>query len=216
MRLSRPMPRLFASILVVLLAAACSPSSGGSDESRAPASRGPTPTPRPVTLTDYPSGFPTVYISVVDPGPKLLTPVDGGLRHDVSGRLTAEDGTTGTYTWTWVENRIPAPATTCGGLDYPALYTTEDPAVNMVVTFPDWGRATLEATDHVVVFQSSRNGSSPVVCDQVNGGTFEFEFTLGAGKQLQSGTWHWEADGHLVFDPPAGASPSASPSESPS
>lgn len=216
MRVSRPVKRLLASVLVVSLAAACSSSQGGSDESQTQASRGPTPSPRPVVLTNYPSGFPTVYTHDVDTGPTLLQPVPGGLRHDSSGTLRADDGTTGTYAASWVENRIPAGSTECDGLTYPALYTTELPAITMEVNFPEWGHAFLLASDRTVIFQSSRNGSSPAVCDQINGGTYEFEFTSGPVKGLQSGTWHWEADGRLVFDPPPGASPSASPSESPS
>ena len=210
---SRPGTRLLASVLVASLAAACSAAPSGSSESSAPRSRGPTPSPSPIALTDYPAGFPTTYANEVDAGPTLLTPVPGGLRHDASGTLRADDGTTGTYTATWVENRVPAPATECGGLAYPALYTAEEPAIRMEVSFPDWGEAVLVASDRVLVYQSSRNGSSPAVCDQVNGGTYEFEFSAGPIKQLKSGTFSWDAEGNLVFDSAqASASPSASES----
>ena len=214
MRPSGSVARVLAIAAVAVLAAACSSGEPGSSQSNAPVSRGPTPSPSPIALTDYPSGFPTVYTHEVDPGPTLLTPVDGGLRHDASGTLRADDGTTGTYTATWVENRISAVAVQCGGLDYPALFTTEVPDISMEVDFPDWGRATLVASDRILVFQSSRNGSSPAVCDQVNGGTYEFEFTVGPIKQLMSGTFSLDADGRLVFDAPL-ASPGSSPSEGP-
>lgn len=144
----------------------------------------------------------------------ILQPVLGGLQHDVTGALIADDGTTGTYTTTWVENRIPAAATECGGLTYPSLFTADAPALTMDVTFPDWGQAVLVATNRVVVYASSRNGSSPAVCDETTSGTYEFEFTTGPIKQLMTGTWGWAADGRLVFDA-AQASPGASPAESP-
>jgi hypothetical protein len=140
----------------------------------------------------------------------ILQPVLGGLQHDIAGTLRAEDGTTGTYTATWVENRIPAPAIECGGVTYPSLFTAEAPALTMDVAFPDWGEAVLVATNRVVVYASSRNGSSPAVCDETTSGTYELQITTGPIKQLMAGTWGWAADGRLVFD----AAP-ASPAESP-
>lgn len=202
-------------LLAAALAAACSSPASQAPSGNAPGSRGPTPSPSPIALTDLPIGFPTTFTNVVEPGPTLLTPVPGGLSHDYSGTLRADDGTTGTYTATWVENRVPAGEALCGGLTYPSLFTAEDPTITMEVTFPAWGHALLVTTDRVVIYPSSRNGSSPAACDEVPGGTYEFEFTSGPIKQFKSGTWTMDADGVLVFDPAPEASGSASPSESP-
>ena len=200
---------------MISLAAACSSAASDGPTNNAPVSRGPTPSPSPIALTDYPTGFPTAFANDVDPGPTLLIPVPGGLSHDASGTLRASDGTTGTYTATWIENRVPAGEVLCVGQTYPSLFTAEDPTITMEVTFPEWGHGVLVTTDRVLVYQSSRNGSSPAVCDEVPGGTYEFEFTGGPIKQLKNGTWHWDPDGNLVFDALAEASGSASPSESP-
>lgn len=152
-------------------------------------------------LTEYPTGFPTSYANEVHQGPVLLQPVPGGLRHDSSGTLRADDGTTGTYTATWIENRIPAATATCGGATYRNVFIAEAPAMTMDLTFPDWGAAVLTTTDRVVVYPSSRNGSSPADCDQTINGTYQFDFTGGAIKQLMNGSWGWAADGRLVFAP---------------
>lgn len=211
MRAHRLVTRLLASVLVASLAAACSSAPSGSQRS-SPVSLGPTPSPSPIALVAYPSGFPTAYANVVDPGPALYTPVTGGLRRDFTGTLRADDGTTGSYVATFVENRVPAAAITCGGLIYGDTLTAENPAIAFEVDFPDWGHAVLVATDRTVVYRSSRNASSPAICDELTGGTYEFEFTGGSILQLKSGTWHQGEDGTLVFDDPA---PASSPSESP-
>ncbi len=57
-----PMGVLASLLLVASLAAACGGSQAGS--SNAPASRGPTPIPTPMTLTAFPDGFPTTYTDV--------------------------------------------------------------------------------------------------------------------------------------------------------
>lgn len=211
LRADRFATRLLASVLVASLAAACS-SAPSASQSSTPASLGPTPSPSPIVLTAYPSGFPTTYSNVVDPGPALYTPVEGGLSREYTGTLRAGDGTTGSYVATLVENRVPVAEITCGGLMYGDLFTSESPAVRLEVDFPDWGHVALVATHRIVVFSSSRNASSPAICDELTGGTYEFEYTGGSILQLKSGTWHQDADGMLVFDEPA---PASSPSESP-
>ena len=85
----------------------------------------------------------------------------------------------------------------------------------MDVTFPHWGHGSLVATNRVVVFPSSTNGSSPAVCDETKGGTYTFEFTTGPIKQLLSGTWKSSAGGRLTFDAAKGA-PGSSASGKPS
>lgn len=212
MRAYRPFKRLLVSVLVASLAAACSAAPLESPTSGA-ASRGPTPSPSPIVLTAYPVGFSTSYTDEVDPGAALLKPVPGGLSHDYTGTLTADDGTTGTYAATFLENRVPAAEITCGGLIYGNVFTLDAPITTFDVDFPDWGHAVLITTNRVVVYRSSRNGSSPAVCDEVTGGTYDFEFTEGPILQIKRGTWHWTGDGRLVFDEPA---PASSPSESPS
>jgi len=193
------------------LAAACGAGPAGST-SGTPASRAPTPVPTPETLTAYPNGFPTTYTNEQAPPDPGLLPVAGGLQGHSSGTLSADDGTQGTYTSTWVENRIPAASVTCNGATYSDEYIGETPEITSEVEFADWGSAVLVTTGHLVVYHSSRNGSSPSICDESTGGTFTFEFTKGPIKQLMSGTWHWDETGHLVFDPPV--LPSASPSAS--
>ena len=211
MRRYRLVTRLLASAFVASLAAACS-SAPSASPSGTPASLGPTPSPSPIVLTAYPSGFPTAYINTVDPGPALYTPVADGLSREYTGTLRADDGTTGTYVATLVENRIPAPEVTCGAFSYGDVFTAEHPLVTLEVTFPDWGHVVLTATDRIVVFNSSRNASSPAICDELTGGIYEFEFTNRPTRQLKSGTWHQDTDGLLVFDEPL---PASSPSESP-
>ena len=203
--------RLLASVVVASLAAACS-SAPSASQGSTPASLGPTPSPSPIVLTAYPSGFPTAYSNVVDAGPALYTPVAGGLSREYTGTLRAGDGTIATYTATLVENRVPVAEVTCGGLMYGDLFTSENPVITFDIEFPDWGRAVLAATDRIVVFSSSRNASSPAICDELTGGTYQFEFTGGSILQLKSGTWHQDADGLLTFDEPP---PASSPSESP-
>jgi len=166
-------------------------------------------------LTAYPTGFATSYQIVPDAGPVILQPVTGGLLHDTSGALRADDGTAGTYTATWIENRVPTSKTACGGVTYPTFFTAEAPALTMVVTFPHWGHASLAATKRVVVFESSMNGSSPPLCDETQSGTFTFEFTTGPMKQVMRGSWSSSANGRLIFaasKTSPGASPSAKPS----
>lgn len=200
---------------MVSLAAACAVLPMESPPGNTPVSRGPTPSPSPVALSAYPTGFATTYQAVADAGPVILQPVPGGLRHDASGTLRAADGTAGTYTATWVENRVPASKAVCGGVTYPTFFTTDAPGLSMDVTFPHWGHASLVATKRVVVFESSLNGSSPPLCDETQSGTFTFEFTTGPMKQVMRGTWSSSANGRLIFaasKTSPGATPSAKPS----
>ena len=211
MRVYRSRKDVLASfVMLASLAAACSGSPAGSSTSP-PESHGPTPVPTPEVLAAYPDGFPTTYANEqAEPDPGLL-PVPGGLQGHYTGTLSADDGTQATYTATWVENRVPAAQVTCRGQTYTDVQIGETPEVTSVVQFSAWGRAVLVTAGHVVVYRSSRNGSSPSICDESTGGSFTFEFTKGPIKQLMSGTWHWDETGHLVFDPPV--LPSASPSE---
>lgn len=193
-------------VVVAALAAAC----GGTqaESSNGPgASHGPTPTAAPATLTAYPTGFPTTYTHVQDPPDNRLLPVAGGLEGHGSGTFTATDGTKGTYTSTWVENRVPAAAVTCRGVKFANVFVGETPEVTSDVDFAGWGKAVLTTVGHVVVYRSARNGSSPSACDETTKGTFTFDFTDGTAKGRMSGAWHFDATGHLVFDPPP-ASPS--------
>lgn len=208
----RLVTRLLASFLVASLVAACS-SDPSASQSSTPASLGPTPSPSPRVLTDLPSGFPTAWTNTVDPGPALYTPVEGGLSREYTGTLRAAEGTSGTYVATILENRVPVAEIMCAGVTYRDVYTSEDPVVTLEVEFPGWGHAVLVATGRVVVFSSLRNASSPAVCDELTGGTYEFEFTDRPIRQMKSGAWRQDASGLLVFDPPV--EPSASPSESP-
>ena len=214
MRTYRSWKRALASLLLVAsLAAACGGGSPSGSTNGTPASRGPTPVPTPVTVTTFPDGFPTTYLDVQGkPDPRLL-PVAGGLQGNYTGSLTADDGTQGTYTATWVENRVAAATVVCNGNTYLDVWMGETPEVTSAVKFPEWGSAELVTTGHVVVYRSSRNGSSPSICDETTGGAFTFEFTNGPITQLMSGTWHLDETGQLVLDAPV--SPSASPSESP-
>jgi len=213
MRTYRSWKGALASLLLVAsLAAACGGGSPSGSTNGTPASRGPTPVPTPVTLTTFPDGFPTTYLDVQGkPDPRLL-PVAGGLQGNYTGSLTADDGTQGTYTATWVENRVAAATVVCNGNTYLDVWMGETPEVTSAVKFPEWGSAELVTTGHVVVYRSSRNGSSPSICDETTGGTFEFEFTSGPITQLMSGTWHRDETSHLVFDVPILPSPSPSAS----
>lgn len=203
---------LASLLLVASLAAACGGTQAGSS-SGTPASRGPTPIPTPMTLTAFPDGFPTTYADAQGtPDPRLL-PVAGGLQGNYTGTLTADDGTTATYTATWVENRVSAAKVTCKGQAYANVYVGETPEVTSAVKFANWGSATLVTSGHVVVYRSSRNGSSPSICDETTSGTFTFDFTKGPIEQLMSGTWHLDETGHLVFDAPVPSS--GAPSQSP-
>lgn len=211
----RLMKRLVASLVVVSLAAACS-TADSTTESGGPQSRGPTPSPSPIALTGYPTDFPTSYVDEAAPEAPGLSQVPGGLQHEYTGTLRADDGTTGTYTATYVENRIAAASVTCGGLIYGDVFTLDDPGITFDVDFPDWGSAVLVTSDRIVVYRSSRNGSSPPVCDEPTGGTYEFEFTGGPILQQMTGTWGWDAERRLVFNAPVPIpSPSGSPSEAP-
>jgi hypothetical protein len=209
MRLYRSWKRALASLVVVAsLAAACGGQSGSSNG--AAASRGPTPIPTPETLSAYPTDFPTTYTNDQDPPDPGLEPVAGGLKGHRTGTLRAADGTTGTYTSTWVENRVAAAAVTCGAVKYTNVFIGETPEVTSEVDFTDWGKAVLVTVGHIVVYKSSRNGSSPSVCEQSTVGTFSIEFSKGPTKGLMTGTWHFDATGLLVFDPPPAVSPSPS------
>ena len=202
--------RVSASLLVVAsLAAACGGTNAGSSNGPG-ASRGPTPVPTPQTLSAYPDGFPTTWTNKQNPPDTRLLPVAGGLQGNFTGTLTAGDGAQGTYTATWVENRVAAAKVVCNGLTYTSVYVGETPEVTSDVKFAGWGSATLVTIGHVTVYGSSRNGSSPAICDQSTVGTFTAQFTKGGVTQLMSGTWHFDKAGHLVFDPPAAGSPTPS------
>lgn len=213
MRSNRSSKGALASLLLVAsLAAACGGTQADSSQGAA-ASRGPTPVPTPETLTAFPDGFPTTYADVRgDPDPRML-PVTGGLQGTYAGTLTADDGTAATYTARWVENRVAADSAVCNGDTFLKVWIGSSPEVTMEADFPTWGSATLVTTGHVVVYRSSRNGSSPAVCDETTAGTFAFAFTKGPIKQLMSGTWHLDETGHLVFDAPV--PPSTAPSGAP-
>jgi hypothetical protein len=210
MRTNRSLKSALASLLLVAsLAAACGGTQADSSNG-ASASRGPTPIPTPQTLAAFPDGFPTAYTNHQDPPDNRLTPVGGGLQGQSTGTLSADDGTQGTYTSSWVENRVPAPAVTCLTVKYTDAFVGETPEVTTEVAFTGWGTAELKTVGHVVVYRSSRNGSSPSICDQTTTGTFTFEFTKGPVKQLMSGTWHVDPTGLLIFDAPPAASPQPS------
>lgn len=162
-----------------------------------------------MTFADYPGGFPTSYVKHEDPGNLGLVPEAGGLRGKSSGTLRAGDGTSGTYTSTWLENRVAASKVVCKGVTYRDLWVGETAELITQVDLSGWGHAQLVTVGHVVVYPSSRNGSSPSVCDDATGGTFQFTFTTGPITQLMSGNWHWEKGDRLVFDPPV--RPAASP-----
>lgn len=204
---------LTSFLLVASLAAACGGGGASGSPNSTPASHGPTPVPTPVALTAFPEGFPTTYVDVhKDPDPGM-TPVAGGLQGSYTGTLTAPDGTEGTYTATWVENRVPAASVDCRGSTYRSMFVGDTPEVMMEVVFAHWGSAELVTKGHVVVYRSSRNGSSPSICEETKGGTFTFDFTSGPTHGTMSGTWHLDKTEHLVFDAPG--SPSAAPSQSP-
>jgi hypothetical protein len=210
MRTNRSLKSALASLLVVAsLAAACGGTQADSSNGST-ASRGPTPIPTPQTLAAFPDGFPTAYTNHQDPPDNRLTPVNGGLQGQSTGTLSADDGTQGTYTSTWVENRVAAATVTCLGDKYTDVFVGETPELTSEVAFAGWGTAELKTVGHVVVYRSSRNGSSPSVCDQSTKGTFTFEFTKGPVKQLMSGTWHVDPNGLLIFDAPPAASPQPS------
>jgi hypothetical protein len=203
--------RALAALPAVLLVAACSTAAVSSlTPSGAPASRGPTPIPTPETLADYPGGFSTSFVDTKDPGNAGLKPVDGGLQGRSSGSLRADNGTTGTYTSTWVENRVAAAKVVCGGTTYKDVFVGETPEVTTEVDFADWGHAVLTTVGNVVVYRSSRNGSSPALCEESTGGTFTFVFTNDPIERHLNGSWHWDEAGRLVFDPPSSESPSPS------
>jgi hypothetical protein len=207
------MGALASFLLVASLAAACGGAGAAGSPNGTPASRGPTPVPTPETLTAFPDGFPTTYVDVHgDPDPRML-PVAGGLQGSYAGTLTADDGTEATYIATWVESRVPAAATVCKGNTFVNLFKGETPELTMAVKLADWGSAELVTKDHVVVYRSSRNGSSPSICDQTTGGTFTLDLTKGPIEQRMSGTWHLDEAGQLVLDAPV--PPSAAPSQSP-
>ena len=202
--------RVSASLIMLAsLAVACGGTQAGSSVGPG-ASRGPTPVPTPETLSAYPEGFPTTWTNMQNPPDTRLLPVAGGLQGNYTGTLAADDGSQGTYTATWVENRVAAAKVVCNGLAYTNVYVGGTPEVTSDVKFVGWGSATLVTVGHVTVYRSSRNGSSPSICEQSTVGTFTAQFTKGGVTQLMSGTWHFDKAGHLVFDPPAAGSPAPS------
>ena len=141
-----------------------------------------TPAPTPATLSAFPSGFPTTFSDERPADLPRLSVVEGGLRGHLDGTLVA-DGLTATYTATWIESRVAAPTITCGGIAYTNVFTVADPTVTSELTFPGWGGGTLLATRRVVVYVSSRDGSSPPACEEQRGGTFTLTFDDGAGPR---------------------------------
>lgn len=214
MRTYRSRKGALASLLLVAsLAAACGGTGAGGSQAGTPASHAPTPVPTPVALTVFPDGFPTTFADVRGDPDRRMLPVAGGLQGTYAGTLTADDGTVGTYTATWVESRVPTATVVCKGNTYLNLFKGETPEVTMAVKFADWGSAELVTSGHVVVYRSSRNGSSPSICDETTGGTFTFDFTGGPSVGKMSGTWHVDETGHVVLDAPV--PPSTAPSQSP-
>ena len=203
MKVRRSIARMLPAALVALTAVACSSNTASAPASASAAHATPVPTLGP--LSALPSGFPTTFVDERTPGPLLLTPITGGLRGHYAGKLVAKDGTTGTYTAVYVENRVPATKVTCGKQTYLNVFTDDNPTVTTEVTFAKWGKALLLATKRVVVFPSALNGSSTPACEDLVGGTYQMTFTAGPTPGIASGTWQVAADGSFVFGVPTAA-----------
>jgi len=212
MTFNRSLARMLPVALVALTAVACS-SNAGSGSSNQPGAGRPTPVPTLALLTKLPAGFPTSFINQKTPGPQLLTPIAGGLRGHFAGKLVAKDGTTGSYSSVYVENRIPAPRIACGKQTYLNVFTVDNPTLTMDVSFPKWGKGVLLASRRVVVFPSALNGSSTAVCEDLVGGTYQITFTAGPTPGIASGPWQVAADGSIAFGVPTAPAPSPSASK---
>src|SRR5437899_9582943 len=121
MKVRRSIARMLPAALVALMAVACSSNTASAPASASATHATPVPTLGP--LSALPSGFPTTFVDERTPGPLLLTPITGGLRGHYAGKLVAKDGTTGTYTAVYVENRVPAAKVTCGKQTYLNVFT---------------------------------------------------------------------------------------------
>ncbi len=197
--------------LLGLMTVACSSNATSSPNGGALARPTPVPTLRP--LSALPAGFPTTFADQRTPGPLLLTPVAGGLRGHYAGKLVAKDGTTGTYTAVYMENRVPAAKITCGKLTYLNVFTVDNPTITTDVTFAKWGKAVLLATRRTVAYSSALNGSSTPVCENLVGGTYQITFTGGPTPGIASGAWQVAADGSIAFGPPIPPKPSPAASK---
>ena len=202
------MARMLPVALLALTTVACSSNATSTSPSGGASAR-PTPVPTLAPLSALPAGFPTTFADQRTPGPQLLTPITGGLRGHYAGKLVAKDGTTGTYTAVYLENRIPAAKVTCGTQTYLNVFTADNPTVTTDVAFAKWGTAKLLASSRVVVFSSSLYGSSTAAWDELVGGTYQIIFTGGPTPGIASGAWQVAVDGSIIFGPPT--APKASP-----
>ena len=200
------------AVVLALALAACGSSGSSSTPRVSAATPSPTPVPTPVALTAVPSGFPTTFADQRPSTLPRLSVVDGGLQGHLEGSLVADAGLTAAYTATWIEHRVPVDTIACGGLTYTGVFTVEDPTLTSEVTFPGWGSGSLVATKRVVVYVSSRDGSSPPVCEELGGGSFTIDFDAGSQPGILSGDWSESADGVVTLAP---ARPTSAPSPSP-
>ncbi len=198
------LPVAFLALAVV----ACSSGPGGNGIGSG-AGR-PTPIPTPGPLKVLPASFPRSFVDKRTQALPLLTPVAGGMRAHWEGTLSADDGTTGTYKASYIENRVAIAQIKCGAGTYLKVFTAADPKVTTEVDFAKWGHMQLVATKRVVVYSSALAGSSPAVCDQQVGGTYLMTFSKGPTLGFKAGTWHIAPDGRLVLDDPPPA-PTAAP-----
>lgn len=197
-------------VLSALLAACGSSSAATTAPSASFATPAPTPVPTPTQLTAFPDGFPTTY---TDKRPTTLPPlstVANGLRGHLDGILLADGGLSASYTSTWIESRVPAAKMSCGGVNYANVFTVADPTVTTQVTFPGWGVGTFVATKRIVVYPSSRDGSSPPLCEDQGGGTFTIRFDSGSTPGILSGTWIETIDGSVTLELAGKGSPAPS------
>jgi hypothetical protein len=196
------------SVALAALLAACG-SSAPSPTQTAVASRAPTPVPTPVVLAAIPDAFPTTWVNKPSNGPLLLSTEPDGLRAHFTGSMVAADGTTATYKATYLDSRVPVGSITCGHGTYRDVFTSTDPVLTFTIDVSGWGTGTLTATKRVVVYSSSGNGSSPPVCDDLVGGTYQLTFSGSHASGTLAGTWSADARGQIVLAAPA-ASPAAS------
>jgi hypothetical protein len=197
-------------VLAALLGACGSSSAATTAPSASLATPEPTPVPTPTQLTAFPDGFPT---SFTDKRPTTLPPlstVADGLRGHLDGTLLADDGLSARYTSTWIESRVPAARMSCGGVNYANVFTVADPTVTSQVTFPGWGTGTFVATKRIVVYPSSRDGSSPPLCEDQGGGSFTIRFDSGSTPGILSGTWTETFEGSVTLELPGQGSPAPS------
>ncbi len=192
-----PAPLVAAGFLLGVLAACGSPAATSSPSASATPLQV-TPAPTPATLSAFPSGFPTTFSDERPADLPRLSVVEGGLRGHLDGTLVA-DGLTASYTATWIESRVAAPTITCGGIAYKNVFTVSDPTVTSELTIPGWGGGTLLATRRVVVYVSSRDGSSPPACEEQRGGTFTLTFETGPVPGILTGTWTESAAGVVTL-----------------